>query len=283
VAKTEPLLVDALERSRRTLGEQHPITLALMMSMAITYSQLNQLKKAEELALRVVELRGSILGEEHTLTSVLALAGIYVKQQQFDKAKPLTDQAINLSRRLPIEDNPFWARALSNLGWAYLEQGHVAEADTLCEVALQALRRKPDANRLANPIIITQMGAVRLAQQRYAEAETLLREGSRLVEKHWPDAAYRFYVMSLLGASLAGQKKYAEAEPLLLQGCQGLQQRQASMPPFFNATRRVTESLQRLVQLYDAWGKTVEAAEWKQKMAEFEQAAKAAEKKAPQP
>jgi eukaryotic-like serine/threonine-protein kinase len=99
------------------------------------------------------------------------------------------------------------------------------------------------------------------------------------VEKHWPDGFYRFYVMSLLGASLAGQKKYADAEPLLLQGCQGLQQRQASMSPYLNATRRVTESLARLVQLYDACGKTVEAAEWKQKLAEFEQAAKAPEKK----
>jgi hypothetical protein len=34
------------------------------------------------------------------------------------------------------------------------------------------------------------------------------------------------------------------------------------------------------VQLYDAWGKPLEAAEWKQKMAEFEPAAKAAERKA---
>ena len=110
-----------------------------------------------------------------------------------------------------------------------------------------------------------------------------LREGSPLAEKHWPDAAYRFYVMSLLGASLAGQKKYADAEPLLLQGYEGLQQRQASMPPYLNAPRRITESLERLVQLYDAWGKPAQAAEWKQKLAAFQQAAKAAEKKGAQP
>ena len=125
------------------------------------------------------------------------------------------------------------------------------------------------------------MGAVRLAQQKYAEAETLLRESSRLAEKRWPEAAYRFYVMSLLGASLAGQKKYADAEPLLLQGCQGLQQRQASLPPYLNPTRRITESLERLVQLYDAWGKPAQAAEWKQKLAEFKQTAKVAEKQVP--
>jgi hypothetical protein len=111
----------------------------------------------------------------------------------------------------------------------------------------------------------------------------LLREGSPFVEKYWADEAYRPYVMSLLGASLSGQKNYAAAEPLLLQGHAGLQQRQASLPPYLNAPRRITESLQRLVQLYDAWGKPAQAAEWKQKLAAFQQAAKATERKGVQP
>jgi tetratricopeptide (TPR) repeat protein len=275
-AKAELLIVDALERSRRVLGEKHPQTAGLMSVLAILYSHFNQLEKAEPLALRTVELRRNILGEEHPLTIVssLVLAQTYVQQQQFDKADPLTDQALNLSRRLPIENNPFLAWHLSTLGWHYLEQGHVAKADTLCEVALQAMRRKPDANPLVKHRIITGLGAVRFAQQNYAEAETFLREGSRLMEKRWPDAAYRFHVMSLLGASLAGQKNYADAEPLLLQGCQGLQQHQASMVPFLKPTRRITEALERLVQLYDAWGKPAQAAEWRKKLAEFEQAEK---------
>ena len=75
------------------------------------------------------------------------------------------------------------------------------------------------------------------------------------------DAGYRFYVMNLLGASLAGQKNYADAEPLLLQSCERIQQHQASLPPYVNAPRRITESLERLVQLYGAWGKPAQAAE----------------------
>ena len=274
--KAEPLLVDALDRSRRVLGENHPQTLALMHMLAITYTQLNQLEKAEPLEFRSVELRRSILGEEHfiTLVSVLSLARIYLKQQQFEKAGPLTDQALDVCRRLPIENSPFLASNLSALGWEYLEQGHVAKAETLCELALQTVRRKPDASALSNPRIMTELGAVRLAQRNYVEAESLLREASPLVEKFWPDAAYRFYVMSLLGASLSGQKQYADAEPLLLQGCQGLQQRQASIPSGFRPTRRITESLERLVQLYDAWGQPAQAADWRQKLAKFEQGAK---------
>jgi eukaryotic-like serine/threonine-protein kinase len=122
-----------------------------------------------------------------------------------------------------------------------------------------------------------------LAQQNYAEATPLLREGLRLTEKHDLDAGYRLVVMNLLGASLAGQKNYADAEPLLMESCQGLQQRQASLSPHLNATRRITESLERLVQLYDTWGKPAQTAEWKQKLAKFKQAAKVSDNKSKTP
>jgi hypothetical protein len=284
-AKAEPFLLDNLDRARRVLGEKHPTTMNLTSLAAGDYRMLNQLEKAEALALRVLELRRSALGEEHpmTLGSICILANIYVKRQQFDQAGPLTEQALTLSRRLPLEKSVFLAGHLSNLGWAYLEQGKVAEAGTLCELALQATRRKPDGNPLAAACTLIQLGAVRLAQEKYAEAEMLLREGSPFAEKYWADEAYRPYVGSMLGASMSGQKKYADAEPFLLQGYEGLQQRQASVPPYFNARRRITESLERLVQLYDAWGKPAQAAEWKQKLAAFQQAAKAAEKKGAQP
>jgi tetratricopeptide (TPR) repeat protein/tRNA A-37 threonylcarbamoyl transferase component Bud32 len=282
-AKAEPLLADALDRSRRVLGERHPHTSLLTVLLGYVYSDLGQLDKAERMELRGLELRRSILGEEHHLTinSLVIVARIYLLQHLFDKAEPYTGQALDLSRRLPVENSPFLASNLSNLGWEYLENGQIAKADTLCDLALQALRRKPDANPLANPRIITQLGAVRLAQHKYAEAERLLWEGLPLVEKYWPDEAYRFYVMSLLGASLAGQQKYSNAEPLLLRGCEGLQQRQASMLSFLKPTRRVTESIERLVQLYDAWGKANQAAEWRKKLVEFQLAAAATRKKGP--
>jgi tetratricopeptide (TPR) repeat protein len=275
-AKAEPLLVDALDRARRVLGEKHPTTSGLMVMLAVQTRMLNQLEKAEAPALRAVELRRSTLGEDHplTLSAVCNLATIYVTQEQFDQARPLTERALNLSRRLPLEKSVFSAGNLSALGWAYLQQGDVAQADTLCDLAWQAVRRNPAFNPVGSPQIIASLGAVRLVQQNYAEAGTLLREALRLTEKHDLDAGYRLYVMNLLGASLAGQKNYADAEPLLLESCQGLQQRQASLPPYLNAPRRITEALERLVQLYDAWGQPAQAAEWKQKLTAFQQASK---------
>jgi tetratricopeptide (TPR) repeat protein len=282
-AKAKPLLEDALDRSRRVLGEKHPHTCLLTVLLGYICSDLMELDEAESLVTRGLELRRSILGDGHpmTINCFAILARIYLLQQRSDKldqTERLTERALDLSRRLVIENSPFLASNLSALGWEYLEQGQVAKADLLCDLALQALRHKPNATPLANPRIITQLGAVRLAQHKYAEAEKLLREGLPLVEKYWPDAEYQFYVMSLLGASLAGQGQYRDAEPLLLQSCQELQQRQGRILDFLKPTRRVTESIERLVQLYDAWARPIQAAEWRRKLADFEQAAKPTEK-----
>ena len=284
-AKAEPLTVDALDRSRRVLGENHPQTAILTITLGWIYYQLNQFEKAEELSLRSLELRRRILGEKNprTLSCALILATIYVRQQQFDKAEPLTGQALSQIRSLAVLNDLYLPEQLSGLGWAYLEGGDLAKADTLCDLGLQAMRRKSDASPVMLPRVITEMGAVRLAQGKFSEAEALLRESSALAEKRWPDAAYRFYVMSLLGGSLSGQKNYADAEPLLRQGYEGLVQRQASLPPYLNVPRRITEALERLVQLYDAWGKPAQATEWKQKLAEFQQAANADANKGQKP
>ncbi|HZQ45744.1 MAG TPA: tetratricopeptide repeat protein, partial [Verrucomicrobiae bacterium] len=103
---------------------------------------------------------------------------------------------------------------------------------------------------------------------KFAEAEPLARECLAIREKQIPDAWRAFNARSMLGGTLLGQGKYAEAEPLLLAGYEGMKQREDKIPA--NGKVRLKESLQRLVQLYDATGRADKAAEWKPKLAEFE-------------
>jgi hypothetical protein len=65
----------------------------------------------------------------------------------------------------------------------------------------------------------------------------------------------------MLGGSLLGQKKFAAAEPLLLTGYEGMKQQAGTIPP--QGRIRLPEAVERLVQLYDAWGKKDEAAKWR--------------------
>ena len=74
--------------------------------------------------------------------------------------------------------------------------------------------------------------------------------------------------MSLLGGSLLGQKKYAEAEPMILGGYEGMKARQAAIPAA--ARYLLADAGERIIALYQGWGKTDRAAEWR---ARLEQAA----------
>jgi hypothetical protein len=62
----------------------------------------------------------------------------------------------------------------------------------------------------------------------------------------------------------AGQKKYIDTEPLLLAGYEGMKKREAKMSA--QQKIRLTEALERLVQLYEAMDKKDDAAKWRKEL-----------------
>jgi hypothetical protein len=101
-----------------------------------------------------------------------------------------------------------------------------------------------------------------LTRNEPAEAEAKLRESLAVAQKIQPDDWTTFDTRSLLGEALVMQKKYAEAQPLLLAAYEGLKQRQAGLP--LEGRGSLTRAATRLVQLYQAWGKTDQAARWQE-------------------
>jgi hypothetical protein len=108
------------------------------------------------------------------------------------------------------------------------------------------------------------LAEVELQEQKCADAEPLLREAVDTTVKTRPDSWNRYYFQGLLGASLAGQKRFAEAEPLLVSSREGMLQRQATVAA--DNLSRVLQAGQRIVELYESWGKLGKAAEWRQKV-----------------
>lgn len=284
-AKVAALLEPAVEQSRRLLGEKNPQTAALLALLGYTRMHMLQLEAAEPPAREGLEITQATLREENarTIGRKLILARIHLMKRESAQADSIIEGVLAMKPRLAFENDPFIANHLSLLSMEYLEHGNLPRAALLGELAEETWRRKRDSNPLASPRILTQLGSVRVAQQRFAEAEPVLREARDLSERYWPEGEFRFLVMSLLGASLTGQQKHAEAETFLAPACAGLLRGHTNMPPFLQPVRRTTESLERLVQLYDAWGKPAQAAEWKEKLAAFQQANKGVEKKGAQP
>jgi hypothetical protein len=81
------------------------------------------------------------------------------------------------------------------------------------------------------------------------------------------DNWYRFRSESLLGESLLGQndpKKFDEAERLLIEGYEGMRRYEAKIPA--PRKRYLAEAGERVLRLYEDWGKPDEAAKWRARL-----------------
>ena len=181
------------------------------------------------------------------------------------EAEPLFRQALEGYRKAQGPDGALTLDLTLDLASLLDQSGRGAEAEPLFRDALEQARKRfgPDDPRTAG--IMATFGLSLIQQGKWAEAEPILRECLAIREKVQPDEWTTFNTRSLLGGSLLGQKKYAEAEPLIVSGYEGMKAREAKIPP--PGKPRLTEAAERVVKLYEDWGKKDKAAEWRAKLA----------------
>lgn len=165
------------------------------------------------------------------------------------------ERALALRRALLGPDNPDTVSCRNRLAVVYRLAGRTAEAGRLYE---QDLYSSSHASTLAV------RGAELLAKKNPTDAELKLRECLTIRQKIQPEDWSTFDTKSMLGEALLDQKKFAEAEPLLLSGYAGLKQHEDKVPP--QDRHRLTSALERLVHLYEAWGKQDKADQWRKEM-----------------
>jgi eukaryotic-like serine/threonine-protein kinase len=180
------------------------------------------------------------------------------------QAEALFSRSLESERRVLGPEHPDSLGTISAIVSMYQHQGKYALAESY---AAQALAGRRHALGSEHPDTMASAADLALAYQsqgKFAEAEPLAREALEFDKKKQPDDWQRFRAESLLGASLAGQKKYAEAESLLLEGYRGMATRKdrIAVSDWYHLDR----AREWLVQLYQAWDKPVEAAEWRKKL-----------------
>jgi tetratricopeptide (TPR) repeat protein len=265
--EAEPLLRRSLDGLRHVLGDRHPDTLEAMGALASVYRSQGKLAEAESLFVKALDLSRQTLGEEHsdTLGKMNGLAVLYVDQGHLAQAEVLLAKALEVKRRVQGRERPSTRLAMHNLAVIYNKLGQPARAEPLRIELLEVTHRMKGEE---HPDTLTCMNNLAVAYQKQgksAEAEPLLVRAlagrCRILGEEHEETSY---TKSLLGGSLLGQKKYAEAEPLLLAGYEGMKRREERIPP--QGKVRLTEAIERLVQLYEAWGKPEKAANWRARL-----------------
>ncbi|KAF8177900.1 hypothetical protein K438DRAFT_1605615 [Mycena galopus ATCC 62051] len=137
------LEINALEKSREILGDDHPNTLTAMNNLANTYCSLGQFKDAEQMQLVVLEKRRKILSDKHpdTLTAMSNLADIFHSLGRFEDAEQLQLVVLEKRRKILSDDHPDVLTAMNNLANTYHSLGRFEDAEQLQLVALEKKRK----------------------------------------------------------------------------------------------------------------------------------------------
>jgi tetratricopeptide (TPR) repeat protein len=165
--------------------------------------------------------------------------------QQYERALALREAELG-------PDHPATGENRNQLAVAYRRAGRIDDASRL-------FQQDPLSSSYAASLTI--QGAALLAEGKPAEAELKLRGSLAVRQKIQPDDWTTFDAQALLGAALLDQKEYAQAEPLLLSGYEGMKRRQAKIPA--QDRYHLTRTLERLVRLYEEWGKPDKAEHWR--------------------
>jgi non-specific serine/threonine protein kinase/serine/threonine-protein kinase len=210
----------ALDLRRRVMGENHPVTLTAMNSLALLLRDQGKYAEAEPLFTKALDARRRALGEEHadTLDSMRSLAVLYLAKGAYSNAEALLVKALEITRRALGPDHPGTLDTMNELASAYSDQGKYAQAEPLYANALEGLRRfggeeHPDTLQGANNL------ATLLARQgKYAQAEPLLANVLATRRRVLgPNHAETMRSISNLGALYSLRGKLAEAEPLYIE------------------------------------------------------------------
>jgi serine/threonine protein kinase len=200
----------------RELGEKDPHSLATMHSLGVYHFKQNQIRNACEVLGRALELRRSVLGEEHpdtlvtmrylgtctrdeeglrllrqalalqsrvlgekdreTLSTMLYLAENLARQGKFDEAESLSARCLDLSRRVFGDADFLTVLAMLQQARTYGFKDDMARAEPLLEEALKCVRRIADDHHPATLGCMYGLAAAYQWQGKHADAAKLIAQ-----------------------------------------------------------------------------------------------------------
>ena len=181
---------------------------------------------------------------------------------RFDEAEPLLQQALSIYRTLRGDESHDVAITLGFLGALAWDLRELDVAESRYREALAIQRKIHPPERVETAHSLSRLGQVLCEKGEHVEAETLLREAIEcfgLTRDAWGNADW---ARSNLGECLTAMGRYSEAEAELQRASKGLAKAHGET---HSKTRR---ALERLVALYEAWGKPDQAAEWQARLRE---------------
>ena len=240
-----------LDAKHRASGENPKTFLAQL------YMDRGDVKRAENMASEATQ-RLRAQGNPFALAqSLIDLGNVRRLQRRYSEAESLIDEGTKLFAKSQGEDHPNVAFGLTSLATAHYYEGRYDFAEQEAQKALAIAEKSSKASH-AYARASEMLGRILSTTGRAREGEPLLREALAVLEPRVPRQSNPIAtVLGNLGDCLAAQARYAEAEPLLNESYTILKAVHIHESPVLDEAR------QRLVSLYEAWGRPQEAARYR--------------------
>ncbi|UCC31747.1 MAG: tetratricopeptide repeat protein, partial [Phycisphaerales bacterium] len=268
--EAEQLYRESLDAERRVLGADHPATLKSMNNLAVALEGQGKYSEAEEVYRETVDFKRRVFGEEHlsTRTSMGGLAAVLRRQGKLEDARFFYIQVLAQLRRAANRPNAD-SNALNSYAWFLLTCESTDLRDP--QAALAAARKAVETSNLPSAQLFDTLALAYKMTGDMSKVVETQREAVALLPPG--ESSLRAQYEARLGQYLTEMGSFAEAEPLLLDTYSQIRDRPGARP------EQVREALERLVNLYEAWGKADKAAKYHAALSERE-AAKPAEPEA---
>jgi non-specific serine/threonine protein kinase/serine/threonine-protein kinase len=253
---------EQLDYARRANGPRHPQTISAMGNLAVVWAQQRDLGKAEAAYREIVALERQQLGSDHAglATWLNNLGATLFYERKYSEAESFYRESLGIHRRVFGDRHPSVALDLANIGQVLSVQGKYQEAESALREALTIERPTlgndhPRVGVALNFLADSLCRAGKASEAERAAREALSINSTRLGKDHPRTKESE----GALGWAIAKQRRFGEAEPLLLS---------------YYAARQANTSVEgdpaeiavRIADMYTAWGKPAEAAEWRKKL-----------------
>ncbi|MFO0908066.1 MAG: tetratricopeptide repeat protein [Isosphaeraceae bacterium] len=260
-----PLLEECVRLRRIHSSADQPEALMAISNLASLYRASGEVDRAIPLWEEVARRMKTKVGPDHpfTLTTLNNLASGYRAAKRYNDAVAIFEEIAKSVEQKEFQ-HEFASRFLDNLIRSQTQLGRLDEAESWRRKAIDLAKRKSGEESKAYAYEQTMLGELQLAQKKWDTAEATLRQAQSLWDRVDPDGWMRQNTRSDLGAALLERKQFNDAESLLKPAYDALKRLESKIPPIDRPC--LTECVQRLVKLYEAWGRPESAAEWRAKL-----------------
>jgi len=254
--EAETLHREALALARQVYGETHPEIGSCLNNLGLVLQDKEEPEAAERVLREALEHDRRLYDGDHPGVAgrLNNLAALLKTIERYEEAESMHREALAMRRRLFGENHPEVGGSLNNLSVLLMARGEFDEAERLQREALAIVRNLLGDDHPHVGISLYNLGKLLQKKADWNEAETAFLEAVPILDRTLPEGNWRRgEVRSLIGVCISQTGRYKEAEDWLLEGHRVVVADRGANDPRSRATG------QRLVELYETWGRPQQA------------------------